>query len=232
MDPRTLLDPASFLLVAGGTTLATLLRVGPRAFATALHEALRLPRRRFDTAGVRAALAGQVNSVRSDGLFRARLHETGDAVFDQAVAAMLLQRSVRGLRSSHDAYCQGRVQSAKSAEETWASGAELAPAFGLVGTLLSLSQLPTGSFDSAGFNAAISGAVLTTLYGVLLANLLFAPLATAIARAAEHERSQRQSLIDWLEAQIDEVEPHHRDLASHHREAAPQHRNAQPRAVA
>lgn len=213
MDPRTLLDPASLALVAGGAVLAILLRAGPRAFAAALAEALQLPRRRFDTAGVRAALAGQVNSVRSDGLFRARLHETGDAVFDQAVAAMLLQRSVKGLRASHDAYCQGRVRAAKCAEEVWASGADLAPAFGLVGTLLSLSQLPSGSFDSGSFNAAISGAVLTTLYGVLLANLLFAPLAMAIARAAGHERAQRQALIDWLEAQIDEAEPHHRDIA-------------------
>ena len=140
---------------------------------------------------------------------------------------MLLQRSVRGLRSSHDGYCQGRVQAAKCAEETWASGTELAPAFGLVGTLLSLSQLPAGSFDSAGFNSAISGAVLTTLYGVLLANLLFAPLAMAIARAAEHERAQRQALIDWLEAQIDEVEPHHYETTGqphqhhHHRENHP-----------
>lgn len=232
MDPRTLLDPVSFMLVAGGATMATLLRVGPRAFGIALGEALRLPRRRFDTAGVRAALAGQVNSVKADGLFRARLHETGDPVFDQAVASMLLQRSVRGLRASHDAYCQGRVEAAKSAEETWASGAELAPAFGLVGTLLSLSQLPAGNFDSAGFNAAISGAVLTTLYGVLLANLVFAPVAMAIARAAEHERSQRQSLIDWLEAQIDEVEPHHRDVASHHRESASHHRDIPPRVAA
>lgn len=232
MDPRTLLDPGALALVVGGTILATLLRAGPRAFATALREALRLPRRRFDTAGVRAALAGQVNSVRTDGLFRARLHDTGDAVFDQAVAAMLLQRSVHGLRASHDAYCRSRVETAKLAEETLASGAELAPAFGLVGTLLSLSQLPAGSFESAGFNAAISGAVLTTLYGVLLANLVFAPLAMAIARAAEHERAQRQALIDWLESQLDDVEPHHRDVVHHHREPLSHHRDTTSRAVA
>lgn len=212
MDPRTLLDPASLALVSIGTLLATLLRAGPRAFAGALRETMRLPRRRFDTERVRAALAGQVNSVRADGLIRARLHETGDGVFDRAVAAMLLKRSVTGLRASHDAYCRSCVQSAHGAAATWANAAELAPAFGLVGTLLSLSQLPGGSFDSAGFNAAISGAVLTTLYGVLLANLLFAPLAEAISRAAEYERDQRQSLVDWLESQIEEAEPHHRDI--------------------
>ncbi|MCB2049235.1 MAG: MotA/TolQ/ExbB proton channel family protein [Novosphingobium sp.] len=208
----TLIDPTSLALVWGGALAGGLLRTGPRAFGAALKEALRLPFRRFDTEKVRAALAGQINSVRSDGLIRARLHDTGDPVFDQAVASMLLQRSVKGLHPSHSAYCGTRGRSAQDAAMAWATTAELAPAFGLVGTLLSLSQLPTGSFDSSGFNAAISGAVLTTLYGVLLANLLFAPLAEAISRAAEHERAQRQSLIDWLELQIEEADPHHHDF--------------------
>lgn len=232
MDPRTLLDPASLLLVAGGTLLATVLRAGPRSFALALREAMNLSRKRFDTEKVRAALSGQVNSVKVDGLIRARMHETGDGIFDRAVAAMLLQRSVKGLRASHDAYCRGCVARAQLASGTWASAAELSPAFGLVGTLLSLSQLPGGSFESAGFNAAISGAVLTTLYGVLLANLLFAPLADAIARAAEHEREQRQSLVDWLEAQIEEAEPHHHDAPSHHRDMPSHHRVVPPRVAA
>lgn len=212
MDPRTLLDPASLALVGLGALLATMLRAGPRAFAQALAEVVQLPRRRFDAGKVRSALAGQVNAVKADGLLRARLHETGDDVFDEAVATMLVKRSVTGLRSGHETYCRDRELCAGNASSTWAMAAELAPAFGLVGTLLSLSQLPAGSFDSAGFNAAISGAVLTTLYGVLLANLLFAPLADAIARVAESERSQRQALMDWLKAQIEEAEPHHREF--------------------
>ena len=213
MDPRTLLDPLSLSLVGLGTLLATMLRAGPRAFLAAIGEVLSLPRRRFDAAGVRSALAGQVNAVRADGLLRARLHETGDGVFDEALATMLLKRTVTGLGPRHDSYCRERELSARQAVSTWATAADLAPAFGLVGTLLSLSQLPAGSFDSAGFNAAISGEVLTTLYGVLLANLLFAPLADAIDRAAENERTQRQALMDWLKAQIEEADPHHREFS-------------------
>jgi chemotaxis protein MotA len=218
MDPRTLIDPVSFMLVSGGTILATVLRAGPRAFAIAMRECLRLPRRRFNAEKVRAALAGQINAIRADGLIRARFHETGDKVFDEAVAAMLMHRSVGVLRTFHAARCRLRTRAADTAARTWSVASDLAPAFGLAGTLLSLSQLPSAGFETAGFNAVISGAVLTTLYGVLLANLLFAPLADAIERAAAYERAERQGLIDWLADQLADAEPHLHDTP--HRAAA------------
>jgi chemotaxis protein MotA len=45
-------------------------------------------------------------------------------------------------------------------------------------------------------------AVLTTLYGLLLGNLLFAPLARMIARRAADEERERQRVLDWLEQQV------------------------------
>ena len=124
---------------------------------------------------------------------------------------MLMQRSVSVLRTSLAARCRIRTRAADVAARTWNVAAELAPAFGLAGTLLSLSQLPRAGFETAGFNAVISGAVLTTLYGVLLANLLFAPLADAIERAATYERAERQALIDWLADQLADADPHLHD---------------------
>ncbi|WP_260925009.1 hypothetical protein [Novosphingobium sp. 9] len=50
-------------------------------------------------------------------------------------------------------------------------------------------------------------AVLTTLYGLLLGNMIFAPLARMIARGAAHEEEARQDLLDWLEAQVADALP-------------------------
>ena len=50
---------------------------------------------------------------------------------------------------------------------------------------------------------AISMAVVTTLYGLLLANLLLAPLARMVERAAEAEEAGRQHLTDWLAGQVE-----------------------------
>jgi chemotaxis protein MotA len=57
------------------------------------------------------------------------------------------------------------------------------------------------------FMGAISQSVLATLYGLLLANFLLAPLARAIERRAEAEEAVRQDLIDWIASQFAAVAP-------------------------
>ncbi|MFX8660903.1 MotA/TolQ/ExbB proton channel family protein, partial [Acinetobacter baumannii] len=77
------------------------------------------------------------------------------------------------------------------AARTLTTAAELAPVFGLAGTLISLSQLQAQGLARSQFMGAISLAVVTTLYGLLLANLLFAPLARAVERRNEREEAAR-----------------------------------------
>ena len=86
---------------------------------------------------------------------------------------------------------------------TLAQAAELSPVFGLAGTLISLSQLPAAGIAQGSYTGAISMAVVTTLYGLLGANLLLAPLARTIERKAASEEGDRQAVIDWIAAQVE-----------------------------
>lgn len=65
--------------------------------------------------------------------------------------------------------------------------AGFAPAFGMVGTLLGLINmmfvLGDGSLDVIGTNLAV--ALMTTFYGILLANLVFKPVAVKLERRTE-----------------------------------------------
>jgi chemotaxis protein MotA len=74
--------------------------------------------------------------------------------------------------------------------------------FGLAGTLVSLSQLPADGLARGGFMGAISMAVLTTLYGLLLGNLVLAPLSRAVERRVEDEEAARREVADWLIAKL------------------------------
>ncbi len=65
---------------------------------------------------------------------------------------------------------RGGSRTSDRAVRTLAQAAELAPVFGLAGTLISLSQLPAEGLARGALGGAISMAVLTTLYGLLLAN--------------------------------------------------------------
>jgi chemotaxis protein MotA len=41
-------------------------------------------------------------------------------------------------------------------------------------------------------------AVVTTLYGLLAANFLFAPLGAAVARKSRQEERDRDAVLEWL----------------------------------
>lgn len=197
-----MLDPVAASLVIGGTLAATVLRSGTVDCRAACAALAALGRPQFRAENVLAVLAPHVTQARADGLLRVRIRPCGDASIDGAVAWLVHTRSVAALRERDDADRTLRVSAAVRAVRTLALGAELAPVFGLAGTLVSLSQLPTDGLARGQFMGAISLAVLTTLYGLLLGNLIFAPLARAVERRVEAEEGARREVIDWLTAQL------------------------------
>lgn len=202
MNLTILLDPLSAGIVLGGTLLATAMRAGRADCRTTLAQLARLGRRRFDPEAVRAELARQAQEIRRDGLLRAQPHHFGDPELDEASEAMIARRSVDGLVEAHEAYKARRMGRSTRAVRTLAQAAELAPVFGLAGTLVSLSQLPATGLGRGALMGTIAMAVVTTLYGLLAANLLFAPLARLVERRAQAEEAARQDEVDWMVRQV------------------------------
>lgn len=65
--------------------------------------------------------------------------------------------------------------------------AEVAPAMGLIGTLVGLVKMLGSLDDPASIGPAMAIALLTTFYGALLAHMLFLPLAARAERTAREE---------------------------------------------
>ncbi len=202
MNLLNLVDGPSALIVLGGTALATVLRCGLADCRITLAKLVQLRRPAFDAAATRAELAVQVQQIRQDGLLRAEPRRLGDAELDEATEALIASRSLGALLDRHEAHKARRLAQSERAVRTLAQAAELAPVFGLAGTLVSLSQLPADGLARGAFTGAIGMAVVTTLYGLLTANLLLAPLARVVERAASAEEAARQDVIEWLAAQV------------------------------
>ena len=62
-----------------------------------------------------------------------------------------------------------------------------APAFGMIGTLVGLVAMLSNMSDPSKIGAGMAAALLTTLYGAILANILFLPLADKLALKNEEE---------------------------------------------
>jgi len=71
-----------------------------------------------------------------------------------------------------------------------------APAFGMIGTLIGLVQMLAAMSSPQDIGPAMAVALLTTLYGALLANLVFLPLADKLALRSQQELETRNLVVD------------------------------------
>jgi len=222
MDPTHLLDGQSAVIVVGGTLVGTVLRCGWRDSRTALSAVVALVRPGFDPDKMRAELAHEVEVIRKDGVFRANPRRMRDREFDSATTALLRTRSLDGLVEQHETWRRTRLRKATAAARTLAQAADLAPVFGLAGTLVALSQLKVDSLAHGNFIGAIAMSVLTTLYGLLLAHIVMGPLGRAVERASQAEEEARAQVMDWLARQVAPACPErrHRVTPARHVSAA------------
>lgn len=81
--------------------------------------------------------------------------------------------------------------------------AAYAPAFGMIGTLIGLvNMLKHLDLDSEGGAAALSGgmstALITTFYGVILANMVFMPIANKLRIKHEEEMMSKEIVVEGV----------------------------------
>jgi chemotaxis protein MotA len=73
--------------------------------------------------------------------------------------------------------------------------AEVAPAMGLIGTLIGLVQMLSHLEDPSTIGPGMAVALLTTFYGAVLATLVFAPLAAKLERNSADEMLVNQVYV-------------------------------------
>ncbi len=71
-----------------------------------------------------------------------------------------------------------------------------APAFGMIGTLIGLVQMLANMANPQDIGPAMAVALLTTLYGALIANLVCLPLADKLALRSQQEQISKNLILD------------------------------------
>lgn len=199
-----LIDAGAFTIVMAGTVLACAARCGWRDFGAALREAAALVRPGFDAEGNRKALARAVTAIRRDGSHRANPALPPDRALGLMLETYLRHGSLDALQRTRRAERALDEARRVSAAQVFVWAGELAPVFGLIGTLYAFTQLaPPGGGDVVGLTlAAIATSVLSTLYGALLAHLACYPLASAIERRGLAQEQAREALAEWFAEQV------------------------------
>ncbi|MCH2038351.1 MAG: MotA/TolQ/ExbB proton channel family protein, partial [Rickettsiales bacterium] len=91
--------------------------------------------------------------------------------------------------------------------------AEIAPAMGLIGTLIGLVQMLGKLDDPSSIGPAMAVALLTTFYGAILSYLVFTPLASKLERTTKYEIETAQLYIATVDSMTTKENP--RKLQDH-----------------
>ena len=72
------------------------------------------------------------------------------------------------------------------------------PAYGMIGTLIGLINMLKNLSDSDSLGPSMAVALITTFYGVVLANLVFGPISKKLKVYTAEESKQMELLLDGL----------------------------------
>ncbi len=75
---------------------------------------------------------------------------------------------------------------------------QLSPAFGMIGTLIGLIQMLSKLDDPSNLGSGMAVALITTLYGAMLANLFFIPLSGKLKVRSEEEILMKEVMIEGI----------------------------------
>lgn len=188
--PAAFLDLASLCIVLGGTVASTMVRFKPYQVAQV-----------FRLVGVAVAREGP--SVRSlvDLIVELAVaaRRRGLLALDEELDRIDDDYLLKGLRMVIDGTDPETVQQVLDTElayleERHRIGRELfehmgamAPAFGMVGTLIGLIIMLESLNDPSRIGPALAVALITTLYGSLLAHLIFIPISGRLRLKSDEE---------------------------------------------
>ena len=99
----------------------------------------------------------------------------------------LLSRDLEEMASRH-----------KTGAQVFTSAGDVAPAMGMVGTLIGLVQMLSNMEDPKSIGPSMAVALLTTLYGTILANMVFQPIADKLTLRRFEEIKLNSICLDGI----------------------------------
>lgn len=193
------IDVPSILIVFGGTFFAAMSASPMGTFlgsfgAMAKAFMPKLPRRE----ALIERMVELSNIARKDGMMALEGQDVPDKFFerglqmlvdgaDEAKLVKQMSQEIKSMKERH-AERQGALRA-------WV---DIGPAMGMIGTLIGLVQMLGNMEDAKAIGPAMAVALLTTLYGAMIANILFGPIVTKLEGYTAQEVIYRDMVLEGL----------------------------------
>lgn len=205
------LDPVALAIVGGGTVVAVMLRTDMVDLRAAISALGMLGRPRFDAEPLLAQIGAFGRIAQRHGVNALDRSVIADPDVAAAVAAIVDGSNPDAVATLIEHRRRLRIERDVAAADVWASAAETAPAVGMIGTLIGLVKMFMVMNDPAQIGGAMAIALLSTLYGAIIASGVAMPVAARLRRIARAAAFERQRLTAPLVALAEREAPRRRD---------------------
>lgn len=197
-------DPASILITIG-CTFAIIVASFPPSMLKSVpaHFKIILNNKSFRPTQYIDQLVELAQIARKNGLLalEERANEQKDPFFKQAIMLIVDANDPDKVRSilENDIECMSARH--EDAAGMYDKASSIAPAFGMVGTLVGLINMLKGMDMETGagnLGSDMGTALITTLYGCILAHMIFGPIATLLRNRDEQEVLCKMIIIEGI----------------------------------
>lgn len=198
---KNFLDAQSAIITFGGAFCAVLVMNTVKDFLAGLKSIkviFKTPQ--LDTVEIIKKIIDLSNVARKEGLLSLE-EAAGDINDDFLKKGIMLvvdgtdPELVRAIMETEMGAIEGRH---KQKVKFWMDVASMGPAWGMIGTLIGLVNMLQNMSDAAAIGPAMAVALITTLYGSMLANWVATPCATKLGAFNDAELMLKEIMIEGL----------------------------------
>lgn len=198
---QSMWDAASFIITIGGSVAGTLGSFKLPDFIGGVKSiTLIFKNEAQDPAGVIKNIINLSNTARKEGLLA--LEEAANGIEDDFLKKGIMlvvdgtdPELVRGIMETDLVCIEGRHKKSIAVWEKWG---ELGPAWGMIGTLIGLILMLKKMDDPSSIGPSMAVALVTTLYGSLVANWLCNPIAGKLKVNNDIEMMMKEITVEGI----------------------------------
>lgn len=189
----------SILIVMGGTFLVVLMKFSIAQFLGAFKVATRAFIYKLESPEqVIAQIIELSNMARKEGVLALEGAEINNSFLKQGVDMLIDGSKPEVIKGMLVKDMQLTVERHRWGAKVFEASGDVAPAMGMIGTLIGLVQMLSNMDDPKAIGPAMAVALLTTLYGAIFANMIAIPIADKLALRKVEEGRVKAICIDGL----------------------------------
>lgn len=198
-SPLVFVNVPSLLIVLGGTFMVVMIKFSLSQFLGAFKVAARAFMFKLESAEELIPKIVELSNIaRKEGMLALENEEIENEFLDEGIKMLIDGNNHEVIEKVMTKELQQSLDRHTWGSKVFTATGDVAPAMGMIGTLIGLVQMLSAMDDPKSIGPAMAVALLTTLYGAMLANMVALPIADKLNLRKTEEGKIKAMCIDGV----------------------------------